>query len=223
MKIFLIVRRFNLFGTYLAANMDTTANIRTLKRFLLYRICLNKFQRLGFEKIYSYTLGEEAGVKAEQVRKDFSRFGIKGSKRGGYDINSLLSSINGIFKKSEERGIIIVGMGNIGQSLAKYQGFRDNHIRIVAGFDLDPSKYGRKNIIPVYHPDMIEKVVNEFGIKTAIIAVPETAGQDACDRLVAAGIKAILNFSPIILRVPGNVMVNYVNLRNELECLFYFD
>ena len=213
----------NLVVAHLSDNMDTTANIRTLKRFLSYRLCLHKFQKLGFEKIYSYTLGEEAGVTAEQVRKDFSRFGIKGSKRGGYDINNLLWSINGIFKKSEERRIIIVGMGNIGQALAKYQGFRENHIRIVAGFDLDPSKYGKKNIIPVYHPDMIEKVVKENSIKTAIIAVPETEGQYACDRLVAAGISAILNFSPIILKVPESVTVNYVNLRNELECLFYFD
>jgi redox-sensing transcriptional repressor len=197
-------------------------NLRILKRFLLYRICLNKFQKLGFEKVYSYTLGEEAGVTPEQVRKDFSVFSIKGSKRGGYDIKHLLASINNIFKQDSERNVIIIGMGDIGHALVKYQGFRENNINMVAGFDLDPSKYGKKNIIPVYHPDSIDKIVRDFDIKTAILAVPESAGQAACDRLVAAGITAILNFSPVILKVPDNIIVNYVNLRSELESLFYF-
>jgi redox-sensing transcriptional repressor len=198
------------------------SNLKTLKRFLQYKICLNKFLKLGFEKVYSYNLGEEAGVTPEQVRKDFSGFKIKGSKRGGYDIKNLLSSINNIFKQDSERNVIIVGMGNIGQALVKYQGFRENSINIVAAFDLDPSKYGKKSVIPVYHPDGINKTVRDFDIKTAILAVPESAGQSACDRLVAAGITAILNFSPVVLRVPDNVVVNDVNLRNELESLFYF-
>ncbi|MBN1158985.1 MAG: redox-sensing transcriptional repressor Rex [Bacteroidales bacterium] len=188
----------------------------------MYRICLHKFQRLGFTKVFSYNLGEEAGVTAEQVRKDFSLLGIKGSKRGGYDIEYLLLEINNIFKQNGERYVIIVGMGNIGQALANYQGFRENKIITVAGFDLDPSKYTRKNIIPVHHPDKIDEIVREYGVKTAIIAVPEAAGQEVCDRLVASGIRAVLNFSPIILHVPEHVTVNYVNLRNELESLFYY-
>jgi len=183
---------------------------------------LNRFQRLGFERVFSYSLGEEAGVTAEQVRKDFSSFGIKGSKRGGYEIKNLLISINNIFKQNGERKIIVVGMGNIGQALAKYQGFRENKINIIAGFDLDPSKYSKKNIIPVYHPDLISKIVKEYDIKAAILAVPESEGQAACDKLISAGICAILNFSPIILHVPDNVTVNYVNLRNELESLFFY-
>lgn len=195
---------------------------KILKRFLLYRICLNKFQRLGFTKVFSYNLGEEAGVTAEQVRKDFSMIQIKGSKRGGYEIEYLLHAINEIFKQNGERYVIVIGMGNIGQALVNYQGFKENKIIIVAGFDLDPSKYTRKNIIPVYHPDKIEEVVKECGVKTAIIAVPEAAGQEVCNKLVSLGIKAILNFSPIILHVPEHVMVNYVNLRNELESLFYY-
>ena len=200
----------------------TMINPRILKRYLLYRICLSKFQRLGFVKVFSYNLGEEAGVTAEQVRKDFSYFGIKGSKRGGYDIEYLQHAINNIFKQNEERYVIIVGMGNIGQALANYQGFKENKVIFAAGFDLDPSKYSRKHAIPVFHPEKIEEVVREYDIKTAIIAVPEEAGQDVCDNLISAGITAILNFSPVILRVPEHVIVNYVNLRNELESLFYY-
>ncbi len=195
---------------------------KVLKRFLQYRICLIKFQRLGFEKAFSYNLGKEAGVTAEQVRKDFSYFGIKGSKRGGYDIKYLLSAIDGIFKRNGERKIIVIGMGNIGQALANYQGFKENKIDIVAGFDLDPAKYSRKFAIPVYPLDNMEKIIKKNKIKTAVIAVPEFAGQEVCNKLVSAGIKGILNFSPVVLQVPDDIMVNYVNLRNELESLFYY-
>jgi redox-sensing transcriptional repressor len=197
-------------------------NYRILKRFLQYRICIQKFQRLGFTRAFSYNLGEEAGVSADQVRKDFSMVGIKGSRRGGYEIEYLLESINRLFKQNGDRQVILVGMGNVGQALLNYVGFKENKIIIVAGFDLDPSKYARKNPIPVYPPDKIKDVVQSQHITTAIIAVPEEAGQQICDKLVEAGIKGILNFSPVILRVPEHVMVNYVNLRNELESLFYY-
>lgn len=193
-----------------------------LKRFLLYRICLIKFQRLGFNRIFSYTLGNEANVKAEQVRKDFSMAGIRGSRRGGYEIEYLLSSINKLFKLDGDRLVVLVGIGNIGQALINYDGFKENKIKIIAGFDLDPTKYTRKNIIPIYHPDLLPEIIQKYSVKTAIIAVPEAAGQVTCDKLVSAGIRGILNFSPVILQVPEYVVVNYVNLRNELESLFYF-
>ena len=195
---------------------------RILKRFLQYRICLLKFQRLGFEKAFSYNLGKEAGVTAEQVRKDFSIFGMKGSKRGGYDIKYLLTVIDDIFKSSGDRKLIVIGMGNIGQALANYQGFRDNRIIIVAGFDLDPAKHSKKYAIPVYPPDKMDEIVRQHDVRTAIIAVPEIAGQEVCDKLVSIGIKGILNFSPVILQVPDDVIVNNVNLRSELESLFFY-
>jgi redox-sensing transcriptional repressor len=172
--------------------------------------------------VFSYNLGKEAGVTAEQVRKDFSLFNLKGYRRGGYDIDYLLDSINDIFKQNGERLVILVGIGNIGQALINYQGFKENKINIVAGFDLDPSKCSRKFSIPVYPPDRIPEIVTRFGVKTAIIAVSEISGQEICDVLVAAGIKGILNFSPIVLKVPDDVIVNYVNLRNELETLFFY-
>jgi len=198
-------------------------NQRVLKRFLLYRLVLIKFQKLGFIKVFSYNLGKEAGFKAEQVRKDFSLAGIKGSRRGGYDIVNVLESINKLFKKDGERLVILVGIGNIGQALINYVEFKESNIKIVAGFDLDPSKYTRKNVIPVYPPDRIQEITRKYAIKTAIIAVPEASGQEVCNQLVTAGIQGILNFSPVVLHVPENIIVNYVNIRNELESLFYFN
>ncbi len=195
---------------------------KVIKRFLQYRICLIKFQRLGFEKVFSYNLGEEVGVTPEQVRKDFSYFGIKGNKKGGYDIEGLLKAISQIFKRDEDKNIIIVGMGNIGKALTNYKGFPENRIYIIAAFDLDPAKYTRKFNIPVYHPDKMDKIVKKHDVKIAVIAVPEFAGQEVCDKLVSLGIKGILNFSPLILRVPENVFINNVNLRSEIESLFYY-
>ncbi|MBN2348754.1 MAG: redox-sensing transcriptional repressor Rex [Bacteroidales bacterium] len=197
-------------------------NQKSLKRFLQYRLSLIKFQRLGFEKVFSYNLGKDVGVTAEQVRKDFSMFGLKGSKRGGYDIKYLLKTIDEIFKRNGERQVIIIGMGNIGQALCNYQGFKENNIIIVAGFDLDPAKYSKKYAIPVHSTDKMEEVIKKNSIRTAIIAVPEFAGQEVCDQLVSLGIKGILNFSPVNLKVPEDIVVNYVNLRNELESLFYY-
>jgi redox-sensing transcriptional repressor len=134
----------------------------------------------------------------------------------------LLESINRLFKLDGNRLVVLVGIGNIGQALINYTGFKENKIEIIAGFDLDPSKYTRKTIIPIYHPDQIAEIVQKYSVKTAIMAVPEAAGQEICDMLVSAGIKGILNFSPVVLQVPDDVIVNYVNLRNELESLFYF-
>src|SRR3972149_7017550 len=107
---------------------------KILKRFLLYRLCLIKFQRLGFTRIFSYTLGNEASVKAEQVRKDFSVAGIKGSRRGGYEIEYLLTSINKLFKLDGDRLGVLFGIGNIGQGLINYVGFKENKIKIIDGF-----------------------------------------------------------------------------------------
>jgi redox-sensing transcriptional repressor len=188
----------------------------------MYRLVLLKFQRLGFTRVFSYNLGKEARTKAEQVRKDFSSVGIKGNRRGGYDIIQVLESINRLFKQDGERLVILVGIGNIGQALINYVEFKESHIKIVAGFDLDPSKYTRKNVIPIYPPEKIKDVVVKYAVKTAIIAVPEASGQEVCDHLVDAGICGILNFSPVVLHVPENVVVNYVNIRNELESLFYY-
>ncbi len=195
---------------------------KVIRRFLQYRISLIKFQRLGFEKVFSYNLGEEVGVTPEQVRKDFSYFGIKGNKKGGYDIESLLKAISEIFKRDEDRNIIIIGMGNIGKALTNYKGFAENRIIIKAAFDLDPAKYTKKFSIPVYHTDKMETTVKKFNIKTAVIAVPEYAGQEVCDKLVSLGIKGILNFSPLILRVPDYFYVIIVYLRSEFESLFYY-
>ena len=191
------------------------------KRLLKYRLSLIRLQKMGIEKVFSYTLGYESGVSAELVRKDFSKFGIKGNRRGGYVISDLLNSLEKIFGKDRVQNVIIMGMGNMGRALSRYKGFADHNVNIVAGFDMDPSKLNRKFEIPVYPLENMGEVVDAFHVQAAILAVPELAAQESANYLVNQGIKAILNLAPVLLKVPEDVWVNNVNLMVELERLMY--
>lgn len=191
------------------------------KRLLRYRMGLIRLKKMGLEKVFSYTLGNEAGVKPELVRKDFSHFGIKGNRRGGYDIDDLLDSLERIFGRDRIQNVIIVGMGNMGKALSLYKGFHHNNMNLVAGFDIDPAKINKKHHIPVYPIDNLKEVVEAFHVSVAILAVPEIAAQETTDLLVRNGIKGILNLAPVLLKVPDDVFVNNVNLMVELERLMY--
>jgi redox-sensing transcriptional repressor len=191
------------------------------KRLLAYRMALIRLQNMGLEKVFSYTLGREAGFSAELVRKDFSNYGIKGQRRGGYDINHLLSSLEKLFGKDRIQNVIVVGMGNMGRALAGYKGFPENKMDIVAGFDIDPAKINKKFRIPVYPLEQLDEVVNIYHVKVAILAVPAIVAQESTDMVVRFGIKGILNLAPVLLKVPDDVHVNNVNLMVELERLMY--
>ncbi len=194
---------------------------KNVARLLRYRSLLLKMQDLGFETVYSYNLGREAGVSPEQVRKDFSQFGIKGKKKGGYNVNELLFTINNIFRKDEMQNVILVGMGNIGRAMIQYRGFKQRMIQIVASFDIDPSKTRRKCPVPCYPMEELDSVVQDLDVKTAIVAVPERAAQEVCDRLIAAGILGILSFAPTVVKVPPHITISNISISHELESLIY--
>jgi redox-sensing transcriptional repressor len=176
---------------------------------------------MGIEKVFSYTLGKEAGVSAELVRKDFSNFGIKGQRRGGYDIDRLLDSLEQIFGKDRVQNVIIMGMGNMGKALSSYKGFMENNMNIVAGFDIDPVKINRKFQIPIYPVENLSEVIEAFHVSVAILTVPAIVAQESTELLVRNGIKGILNLAPVLLKVPDDVYVNNVNIMVELERLMY--
>ncbi len=195
---------------------------KNIKRLLLYRLCLVKFKEMGFKKVYSYNLGHEAGVSAEQIRKDFSHFKITGNKKGGYDIDSVLEKLNFIFRRNELQKVIIVGMGNIGRALSHYEcGVTERRQYIVAGFDIDPVKIKKTYNVPVYDMQSMTEYIKTNIIQIAIMAVPSISAQEVCTDLVEAGIKGIMNFSPVLLQVPENVIVNNINLCDELEIVIY--
>jgi redox-sensing transcriptional repressor len=194
----------------------------SLKRIFLYRACLARLKMMGIEKVFSYTLAHETGVTSEQVRKDFSEFGIRGNKRGGYNTNDLLEIMENIFHRNKEHNIILIGMGNLGLALSKYSQFIQRNMNIVATFDIDPFKQKVRSDIPVYSLTRLKEIIDRFKVMVAILAVPEISAQEVTDELVRNGIKGIVNFAPVLLKVPADVIINNVNLCNELESVIYY-
>ena len=192
-----------------------------------YRI-LNRLRSLGLEKVFAHNLADAAGVSAAIVRKDFSLLEIYGQKRGGYEILDLIASLGKILGKTDEpQNVVIIGCGRIGKALMHYNGFEPDGIRVVAGFDSDPLVYS-ENIhpVPIYPVSRIEEVVKAHNVDVAIITVPESATSDSFQRLMHAGIRGILNFSPITLKpttLPDGTtpVIHNMNIALELEQIFY--
>ncbi|MCX5777107.1 MAG: redox-sensing transcriptional repressor Rex [Candidatus Firestonebacteria bacterium] len=191
-------------------------------RLCRYRRTLKDLKELGYVKIFSDNLGEATGVTAAQVRKDFSLFGISGNKKGGYLIDNLIEKINSILGKDEVQKVIMVGAGNLGSALARYRGFEKEDIDIVAAFDADPAKQGKINNIQVYPIKDVFEYVRNNKVRVAVLAVPATVAQEVSEILVSAGIKGILNFAPVTLRVPERMVINNVSLAIELENVIYY-
>jgi redox-sensing transcriptional repressor len=199
--------------------MSTRSKILRLSR---YKNAAIRLKSLNFVKVFSDNLGDATGVTASQVRKDFSIFGIAGNRRGGYQIDELLNQLNKVLGKDQQQKFIVVGVGNIGRALINYPGFAKSEIKIVAGFDIDPSKYNRKADAPVLPMDELPGFVKANGVTLAIISVPDFAAQEAFERLIRAGIKGVLNFAPIRLKSDEKVIVHNLNLETEFENLIYF-
>lgn len=194
----------------------------SLKRIFLYRACLVRLKLMGVKKVFSYTLANETGVTADQVRKDFSEFGIKGNKRGGYEVEELLENMENIFHRNKDHNLVLIGMGNMGLALSKYSRFVQRNMNIVATFDIDPFKQKLRSDIPVYSMGRLKEIIDRFRVKVAILAVPEISAQEVADELIRFGIKGIVNFAPVLLKVPADVVVTNVNLCDELESVIYY-
>lgn len=197
-------------------------NRNCIIRLSRYKNSLYRLKTLGFVKVFSDNLADAIGVTSEQVRKDFSLFGISGNKRGGYQVDALIEKLNSILGKDRVQKVIVVGSGHIGTALVKYRGFEKEGIKIMAAFDIDPVKHIREGELPVLPLEEMKDFVKANEIKIGIIAVPDIAAQQVADLLLQAGIRGILNFAPIRLRIPEDVVVNNVNLELELENVIYF-
>jgi len=176
---------------------------------------------MGVTRVFSYTIAGGAGVTPEQVRKDFSDYGIKGNRRGGYLTESLLREMEALFNRDKITNVILVGMGNLGQSLSKYGRFIQRGINIVATFDIDPYKQKTRSDIQVYPPERLQEIIDRFSVTVAIVAVPGISAQEVCNELVNMGVRGIVNFSPVLLKVPEYVVVNNVNLSDEIESVIW--
>ena len=203
-------------------------NSDMLVRITRYFRAINRLRAIGLEKVFAHNLADAAGVSAAVVRKDFSILEIHGQKRGGYEITDLIDRISRILGKGDPQDVIVVGCGRIGKALMHYSGFEPDGIRIVAGFDSDPIVYSdASHPVPVYPMSRLEEMVEALEVKVAIITVPESAAADTAEKLLEAGVKGILNFSPITLKphppVQGETpaVIHNINIALELEQIFY--
>ena len=196
---------------------------KAVYRLSLYYRVLERLQQNRIETVSSDALARATGVKPTQLRKDLTYFGQFGTRGLGYKVESLLSQLGSVLRTTRFQPVILVGAGNLGSALLRYDGFAKEGFEIVAAFDIRPdaSKAGRTKV-PVLPTNEIKRFVPENGVKLAILAVPGMVAQEVTNELVEAGIQAILNFSPLILQVPDHVVVNNVNLAIELENLSYF-
>jgi redox-sensing transcriptional repressor len=197
-------------------------NENRILRLSRYKNSLLKLKNLGLMRVFSENLADAVGVTAAQVRKDFSNFGIRGNRRGGYQVDELITQIRKILGKDRVHDFILVGIGNLGKALLRYPGFEKGGIKIVAAFDIDPGKIENEMKIPVFPLDEIEEYIQKQHVKFGIISVPDFAAQQVCQIMIKSGIKGILNFAPVRLKVPDDCVIRNLNLETELENIIYF-
>jgi redox-sensing transcriptional repressor len=191
-------------------------------RLSLYLRHLEGLRREGVAKVSSGQLGEALGITDAQVRKDLSFLGSLGHPGIGYITEELIAAIRRLLGLDRCWLAALVGVGNLGRALLGYRGFDQRGFRIVALFDTDPAKIGgRVEGLEVHGPEAIASVVASTGAELALLAVPGESAQEVADALVAAGVKGLLNFAPLMLRVPPDVRVVSVDLTVQLEQLAF--
>lgn len=194
----------------------------TVRRLSLYLRLLEEFADEGVETVSSQALAQRGGTTAPQVRKDLSFFGSFGMRGMGYRVPELVSRLRDILGLEREYVVVIVGAGKVGSALAQFREFASRGFNISAAYDHDPAKIGREwDGIAVRDVARLDRDLAARPADIAIVAVPAEGAQPVTDRLVAAGVRAILSFAPVPLAVPADVTVKHVNMVLELETLSY--
>jgi redox-sensing transcriptional repressor len=196
---------------------------KSVYRLSIYQRCLGRLKENGVETVSSEALATAAGVKSTQLRKDLAYFGQFGTRGLGYNVESLSNVIGEMLGRTSFQPVILVGVGNLGSALLRYQGFRKEGFEISAVFDVDPDRERRSGVATKILPQSeMSSYIRKHHVKMAILTVPADQSQEVCNEMVKAGVQAILNFSPTVLQVPEQVVVNNVDLAVELENLSYF-
>lgn len=192
-------------------------------RLPVYLRALQRMADRGMKTTSSQELGDNVGISAAQIRKDISQFGEFGKQGTGYSIPFLMDKLRSILKVDRSWDVVLVGAGDMGHALARYQGFANRGFNIVMVFDNDPEKIGEK-IDPFVVEDssrMVEKV-RAAGIKMAMLTIPAASAQDVAEKLVQAGVKCILNYAPIHLVVPEGVRVQHIDPAIHLQRMTFY-
>ncbi len=196
---------------------------KTIYRLSIYSRCLARLRENEIGTVSSEALAKAAGVKPTQLRKDLAYFGTFGTRGLGYDVAELSGKISDELGTSSLQPVILVGVGHLGLALISYRGFEKEGFEIIAAFDAEPGRKRDKKISqPLLPMAEMPGFIAEHNVKMAILSVPAAVAQEVANTLIDCGVAGILNFAPIVLAVPEDVMVNNVNLAIELENLSYF-
>jgi redox-sensing transcriptional repressor len=202
--------------------MEPRLSRASVGRLSLYLRCLEGFARDGAATVSSGQLGEPLGVTDAQVRKDLACLGNLGQPGIGYSTPELIAAIRRALGIDRQWAVALVGVGNLARALLRYRGFAQQGFRIVALFDADPAKVGQQlEGLTVHAVERMAEVIPASGAELGLLTVPMEAAQQVADALVAAGIRGILNFAPIVLRLPPQVSLVSVDLAVQLEQLAF--
>ncbi len=194
-----------------------------ISRLPIYLRALERLAQEGYEVTSSLELGRRLGISSAQIRKDLSHFGGFGKQGTGYRISFLVDQLRQVLKVENEWKVALVGAGDLGSAIARYKGFEDRGFHIACIFDSAPEKIGKQIDKYLIHAvDDIPSVIGAHAIKIAMVAVPAQAAQFVTDALVTAGVKAILNYAPINLKVPSDVHVQYIDPVIHLQRMTFY-
>lgn len=195
----------------------------TAKRLPLYYRYLKYLDRDGVHRISSAEISDILKIDSATIRRDFSYFGTLGKRGYGYNVSELADFFGRQLKQDVMTHVALVGAGHLGRALLNYNFSEKNNIRISVAFDVKEDLLGKEfNGIPVYHLDELEEQITHHQLDLVILTVPALNAQEVTDRLVHLGVKGMLNFTPIRLDVPEDVIVHDVDLSSELQSLVYF-
>lgn len=195
----------------------------TAKRLPIYHRYLRFLHDAGKKRVSSTELSEAVKVDSATIRRDFSYFGALGKRGYGYDVQYLLDFFSKTLNQDRLTNVALIGVGNLGHALLNYNFHVSNNVRISAAFDVNEDIVGTiLSGVPVYPmADMVEQLRIQQ-IDVAILTVPQEVAQQATNELLEAGVRGIMNFTPLRLSVPSNIRVQNVDLTNELQILIYF-
>ncbi|OQJ71761.1 redox-sensing transcriptional repressor Rex [Leuconostoc pseudomesenteroides] len=195
----------------------------TAKRLPIYFRYLTFLHDSGTDRISSSELSDAIKFDAATIRRDFSYFGALGKRGYGYEVKALLDFFANVLDQDSLINVALIGAGNLGQALLNFNFHQSSNMRISAAFDADEKRTGTILAgVPIYKMSELKEQISAQRINIAILTVPQGVAQDITDQLVSAGVKGILNFTPLRVTVPANVRVQNVDLTNELQTLVYF-
>jgi redox-sensing transcriptional repressor len=194
-----------------------------VSRLPRYLQALEHMQRDGYKTTSSQELGDSIGISAAQIRKDLSQFGEFGKQGTGYSITYLVDQIQDILHLNRTWDLAVVGIGDLGTALTRYQGFFNSGFRILLAFDNDPKKIGKRiGDIEVMDTSRMAEEIQKAGVQMAMITVPAIYAQSIADELIKGGVKAILNYAPISLNVPKDVHIESVDPIVKLQHMTFY-